>query len=66
MRILVVEDEVAIAHGLRFNFEQEGYMVDVAGDGTSALKTLESADPPIDMVVLDLMLPEMTSLRLCL
>ena len=38
MRILVVEDEVAIAHGLRFNFEQEGYMVDVAGDGDFGTK----------------------------
>ena len=65
MRILVVEDEVAIAHGLRFNFEQEGYMVDVAGDGAAALKTLELADPPIDMVVLDLMLPEMSGYEIC-
>ncbi len=65
MRILVVEDEVAIARGLRFNFEQEGYMVDVAGDGPTALQTLESADPPIDLVVLDLMLPEMSGYETC-
>ena len=31
MRILVVEDEEAISKGLRFNFEREGYQVDVAG-----------------------------------
>ncbi len=65
MRILVVEDETAIARGLRFNFEQEGYLVDVAGDGPSALNALESADPPIDLVVLDLMLPEMSGYETC-
>ena len=65
MRILVVEDEVAIAHGLRFNFEQEGYRVDIAGDGPSALSTLDIADPPIDLVVLDLMLPEMSGYETC-
>ncbi|MCH2213281.1 MAG: response regulator transcription factor [Fuerstiella sp.] len=65
MRILVVEDEPAIAHGLRFNFEQEGYLVDVAGDGPAALNTLDSADPEIDLVVLDLMLPEMSGYEAC-
>jgi DNA-binding response OmpR family regulator len=65
MHILVVEDETAIARGLRFNFEQEGYLVDVAGDGPSALSIVETADPPIDLVVLDLMLPEMSGYETC-
>lgn len=65
MRILVVEDETAIARGLRFNFEQEGYLVDVAGDGPTALNSFEAADPPIDLVVLDLMLPEMSGYETC-
>lgn len=65
MRILVVEDESAIARGLRFNFEQEGYLVDLAADGPSALNLLETADPPIDLVVLDLMLPEMSGYETC-
>jgi DNA-binding response OmpR family regulator len=65
MHILVVEDEPAIAHGLKFNFEQEGYLVDVAGNGPSALSIVESADPPIDLVVLDLMLPEMSGYETC-
>ena len=33
MRILVVEDEEAIARGLRFNFEREGYQVDLVSSG---------------------------------
>lgn len=65
MRILVVEDEEAIARGLRFNFEREGYQVDLVGDGPSALELYESAQPPVDLVVLDLMLPNMSGYEIC-
>jgi two-component system OmpR family response regulator len=65
MRILVVEDEEAIARGLRFNFEREGYQVDLASSGPTALELYESAQPPVDLVVLDLMLPEMSGYEIC-
>lgn len=65
MRILVVEDEDAIARGLRFNFEREGHQVDLAGDGPTALEIYESAQPPIDLVILDLMLPLMSGYEIC-
>lgn len=65
MRILVVEDEEAIARGLKFNFEREGHQVDIAGDGQTALGVYESAQPPIDLIVLDLMLPEMSGYEIC-
>lgn len=65
MRILVVEDEDSIARGLRFNFEREGYQVDVAQNGLSALELHESATPPFDVIVLDLMLPEMSGYDTC-
>lgn len=65
MRILVVEDEDAIARGLRFNFEREGHQVDLAGNGPTALEIYESAQPPIDLVVLDLMLPLMSGYEIC-
>lgn len=65
MRILVVEDEDAIARGLRFNFEREGYQVDLTDNGPAALELYESAQPPIDLVVLDLMLPQMSGYEIC-
>ncbi len=65
MRILIVEDETALANGLKFNFEQEGYAVDLAGDGPTALELFRAADPPFDLVTLDLMLPCMSGYETC-
>ncbi len=59
-RILVVEDDAHIAAGLRFNLEAEGYEVEVAADGRRAVDRLTGPDEPFDLVVLDLMLPEMS------
>ncbi|MCA9506043.1 MAG: response regulator transcription factor [Myxococcales bacterium] len=60
-RVLLVEDEAHLADGVRFNLEQEGYEVEVVGDGRSAVERLtgESASR-FDLVILDLMLPEMS------
>lgn len=58
MRILVVEDEEAIAEGLKFNFEQEGYEVVVATDGHEALAAVsQTGGEEFALIVLDLMLP---------
>lgn len=65
MKILVVEDEPAMAAGLKFNFEQEGYEVLVAGDGPTGLKLFQDARPPVDLVMLDLMLPGMSGYETC-
>lgn len=65
MRILIVEDEEALAAGLKFNFEQEGYDVLLAGDGPTALKLFAEADPPVDALILDLMLPGMSGYETC-
>ena len=60
-RILVVEDEANLADGVRFNLEQEGYEVEVLADGRSAVERIASGeDPAFDLVILDLMLPEMS------
>ncbi|MEP7347813.1 MAG: response regulator transcription factor, partial [Gemmatimonadaceae bacterium] len=54
-RLLIVEDNRAIAQGLRLALEQEGYDVRVCGDGLEALGRIRSWLP--EMVILDLMLP---------
>jgi DNA-binding response OmpR family regulator len=56
-RVLVVEDETHLAEGLRFNLKAEGYTVQLAADGESALKSLLDSDERFDAVVLDVMLP---------
>jgi DNA-binding response OmpR family regulator len=56
-RILIVEDEQHLADGLRFNLEAEGYDVDIASDGETALELLSQGQEPFDAVVLDVMLP---------
>jgi DNA-binding response OmpR family regulator len=62
-RILLVEDEEHLAAGIRFNLELEGYEVETIDDGLRALERLVPAPdgappaPPIDLVVLDVMLP---------
>jgi len=65
MKILIVEDEDALARGLKFNFEQEGFEVTCVGDGPSAVSAFESAQPPVDLVILDLMLPGMSGYQVC-
>jgi DNA-binding response OmpR family regulator len=56
-RILVVEDEAHLAEGLRFNLEQEGYSVQVVGNGEEALERLLKSKDEFDALVLDVMLP---------
>ena len=56
-RLLVVEDELHLAEGLRFNLEAEGYQVQVAETGEAALDALKREPAGFDVVVLDIMLP---------
>jgi len=60
-RVLVVEDNADLAYGLRNNLEIEGYEVDVAANGREGLERLRAGAP--DLVILDLMLPELDGLR---
>src|ERR1700757_1976229 len=56
-RVVVVEDEVHLAEGLRFNLEEEGYVAEVVGDGEGATEKLLHRKESFDVVVLDIMLP---------
>jgi two-component system, OmpR family, alkaline phosphatase synthesis response regulator PhoP len=59
-RILIVEDEQHLADGLRFNLEAECHDTEVVETGEAALERLCADAPPIDVVVLDVMLPGMS------
>src|SRR5207249_10488489 len=63
MRILVVEDERKVAGFIRQGLAEEGYAVEVAYDGATALDLLVDGPPP-DLVVLDLMLPRLDGFSL--
>lgn len=63
MRVLIVEDEVRLAEGLRKGLEAEGFAIDVATDGPEGLWL--AREHPYDAIVLDIMLPGMNGYRLC-
>ena len=63
-KILVIEDEEDLNQTLSFNLENEGYKVTSALKGSEALEILENAPAP-DLVILDLMLPDMPGLDIC-
>lgn len=62
-RILVVDDEKTIVKGLKFSLEKEGYEVLAAYDGAEALSLFKKENP--DLIVLDLMLPEVDGFEVC-
>jgi two-component system, OmpR family, phosphate regulon response regulator PhoB len=69
-RILVVEDEESIRELLVMGLEEEGFEVVAVGDGQTALtkcqaQALQPQDFPFDLLVLDLMLPQVSGLDLC-
>jgi two-component system OmpR family response regulator len=64
-QIMVVEDEDALARGLAFNLEQEGYEPVVFTNGPDALKHFEQNSGQVDLVLLDLMLPGMSGYEIC-
>lgn len=62
-KILIVDDEKSIVTLLKFNIEKAGFVTDVAYDGSQAVQKAESNS--YDLIVLDLMLPEMDGMDVC-
>lgn len=63
MRLLVVEDEENVAAYLQQGLEESGYAVDVAFDGAEAIEWAAVVD--YDIIILDVMLPEIDGLEAC-
>ena len=63
MKILVVDDEALLVKGIRFNLQNEGYEVITGSDGLEAVKLVQEQNP--DLVVLDVMMPNMDGLTAC-
>jgi DNA-binding response OmpR family regulator len=63
MHILLAEDDVKLTRVMRRVLTEEGYVVDAAADGPTALAM--AATEGIDLVVLDVMLPGMDGFRVC-
>ena len=61
--LLVVEDEQDLQDLLRYNLEREGFRVACAGSGKTALQMVRTQSP--DLVILDLMLPDVDGLEIC-
>jgi len=63
MKILVVDDEALLVKGIRFNLQNEGYDVITGSDGLDAVRAVQEENP--DLVVLDVMMPNMDGLTAC-
>ena len=63
MRILLVEDEKKMASFIQRGLREEGYAVDVAGDGEQGLEYVHTND--YDVIILDLMIPKISGMDLC-
>ncbi len=62
-KILVVDDEISLQETLAYNLKKEGYIVQIASDGPSALELVRSGNP--DLVILDIMLPGLDGFEVC-
>ncbi len=62
-RILIIEDEPAIAASIAYNLRREGHAVATAADGLSGLDSARR-EPP-DLIILDIMLPRMDGFEVC-
>ena len=63
MKILVADDEALLVKGIRFNLQSDGYEVVTGSNGVEAVQL--AADPDVNLVILDVMMPEMDGLTAC-
>lgn len=64
MKILVVDDEKLLVKGITFNLQNEGYEVEAAYDGATAVELARRGD--FDLIILDWMMPEKSGSEACM
>ncbi len=64
MKILVVDDEKLLVKGIKFNLENEGFQVDTAYDGETAVELARTEN--YDLILLDVMMPKLDGLGACM
>jgi two-component system response regulator MprA len=64
-RVLVVDDEPRMLSMMRRVLEADGYGVILAGDGRAALDILRGSGEPIDLMILDVMMPDLDGFEVC-
>ncbi|MBQ0135284.1 MAG: response regulator transcription factor [Oscillospiraceae bacterium] len=64
-KILVAEDESAIREFIVINLKRSGYTVTEAGNGLEAIQAYDAANGDFDVVLLDIMMPEMDGFEVC-
>lgn len=63
MKVLIVDDELVLIKSLKYSLEQDGYEVDSVNEGNEAFRKISLEE--YDIVILDLILPDMDGLELC-
>ena len=62
-KILIIDDEALLVKGLKYSLEQDDHVIDAAYDGKEGVEKFTKND--YDLIILDLMLPEMDGLEVC-
>ncbi len=65
MKILVIEDDELLSKALKANLEKEGHTVDYVNDGAAGQKRIDMYHDTYDLIILDLILPNITGEEIC-
>jgi DNA-binding response OmpR family regulator len=65
MRILIIEDQEKLANSIKKGLENIGYAVDAIYDGASGLRRIMATPTNFDLILLDIMLPEIDGITIC-
>lgn len=64
-KLLIVDDEKTLVKALKFSLEKEGFQIDAAYDGKEAVDKVNDTEQNYDLIILDLMLPEIDGFEVC-